>query len=177
MGGKVLAASVIHILLISEHIIVNVVTAAEAKYDVSFRYTKIPQNFWFSIILKTTSVKSFNECAMWALHHYNMHDGFDYQEGTCHLYLFPVCMDLDNTSGFNKSSQDFGLFTNVRDALPQQRSYHFTQHTTFNLALGKSSQRASHPRPPDFHMDLWGNFRGSSPWKFPHNFPAEIQEK
>ena len=122
MGGKVLAASVIHILLISEHIIVNVVTAADAKYDVSFRYTKIPQNFWFSIILKTTSVKSFNECAMWALHHYNMHDGFDYQEGTCHLYLFPVCMDLDNTSGFNKRFQDFGLFTNVRDALPQQKS-------------------------------------------------------
>ena len=26
-------------------------------------------------------------------------------------------------------------------------------------------------------MDLLGNFRGSSPWKFPYNFPAEIQEK
>ena len=35
MGGKILAASVIHILLISEHIIVNVVTAAEAKYDIN----------------------------------------------------------------------------------------------------------------------------------------------
>ena len=45
MGGKILAASVIHILLISEYITVDVVTAAEAKYDVSFRYTKIPQNF------------------------------------------------------------------------------------------------------------------------------------
>ena len=40
-----------------------------------------------------------------------------------------------------------------------------------------SSQRASHPRPPDFHTELWGNFRGSSPWKYPRNFPAEIQEK
>ena len=38
------------------------------------------------------------------------------------------------------------------------------------------SQRASHPRSPDFRMELWGNFRGSSPWQFPHNFPAEIQE-
>mgnify|MGYP001792401309 CR=1 FL=1 len=56
MGGKVLAVSLIHILLISEYIIVNVVIAAEAKYDVSFRYTNIPQNFWFSIILKTILV-------------------------------------------------------------------------------------------------------------------------
>ena len=39
------------------------------------------------------------------------------------------------------------------------------------------SQRASHPRPPDFHTDLWGNSRGSSLRKFPHNFPAEIQGK
>ena len=28
------------------------------------------------------------------------------------------------------------------------------------------SQRESHPRPPDFRMELWGNFRGSSPWNF-----------
>ena len=28
------------------------------------------------------------------------------------------------------------------------------------------AQRASHPRPPDFHADLWRNFRGSSLRKF-----------
>ena len=134
MGRKVLAASVIHILLISKHIIVNVVTAAEAKYDVSFRYTKIPQNFWFSIILKTTSVKNFNECAMWALHHYNMHDGFDYQEGKCHLYWIPVCMNLDNTLRFNLSYRDSGFFTNemhyhIREVIILPNILHYTWHS------------------------------------------------
>mgnify|MGYP001801291787 CR=1 FL=1 len=44
--------------------------------------------------------------------------------------------------------------------------------------LNYSTQRASHPRLTDFHMDLWGNFGGSFPWKFyPHFFPVEIQEK
>ena len=52
--------------------------------------------------------------------------------------------------------------------------------TSVKIKLDKlhhQAQRASHPRPPDFRMELWGNFRGSSPWKFPHNFPAEIQDK
>ena len=39
------------------------------------------------------------------------------------------------------------------------------------------TQRASHPRPPDFQADFWGNSRGSSLWKCPHNFRAEIQGK
>ena len=39
------------------------------------------------------------------------------------------------------------------------------------------TQRASHPRPPDFHADLWGKSRGSSLRKFPHDFPAEMKEK
>ena len=51
-------------------------------------------------------------------------------------------MNLNNTLGFNQSSQDFGLFTNVRDALPHQRSYHFTQHTPFNLALGEPCNKS-----------------------------------
>ena len=42
--------------------------------------------------------------------------------------------------------------------------------------IGKP-QQASHPRPPDFHADLWGNSRGSSLCKFLHYFPAEIQGK
>ena len=37
------------------------------------------------------------------------------------------------------------------------------------------SQRASHPRPPDFHADLWGNSRGSSLRKFPHDLSAEMK--
>ena len=41
----------------------------------------------------------------------------------------------------------------------------------------KTPQRASHPFPPDFHRDLLGNAKGSSLWKFPHNFPAEINGK
>ena len=39
------------------------------------------------------------------------------------------------------------------------------------------SQRASHPRPPNFHADFLGNSRGSSLWKFPHELPVEIQGK
>ena len=38
------------------------------------------------------------------------------------------------------------------------------------------SQRASHPRPPDFYADLWGNSRGSSLWEYHHNFPAGIRQ-
>ena len=36
------------------------------------------------------------------------------------------------------------------------------------------SQRASHPRPPDFHTDLWGNSRGSSLRKFPHKMKGNF---
>ena len=41
------------------------------------------------------------------------------------------------------------------------------------MRMGYLTRRASHSRPSDYHMELWGNFRGSSLWKFPHNFPAE----
>ena len=44
-------------------------------------------------------------------------------------------------------------------------------------SLCYQTQRASHPRPPDFHADLWGKSRGSSLWKFPHDFPAEMKGK
>ena len=37
--------------------------------------------------------------------------------------------------------------------------------------------KKSHPPPQDFHADLWGNSKGSSLRKFPHDFSAEIQGK
>ena len=55
-------------------------------------------------------------------------------------------------------------------------SFSVAIHAAYSYCIN-NTQRASHPRPPDFHADLWGKSRGLSLRKFPHDFPAEMKGK
>ena len=134
--GGVFAPLALHILLWTAPLL-QCAAFTFAPDAALFQHTWLPDNYTYIDVGVSVDVTKLVKCAAFSKHLTSNHNGFDFKQGKCALYMLTVCIDLNSTSAQLLSTWiGVGIFRKTRNSLGAMKSVP-ANPPTLNLALGE----------------------------------------
>ena len=100
---NVFRAVALHILLWTESRLENAAFASASDAAI-FQHIWLPENYTYIDVGVSFDVTTLVKCAAFSQYHASKHNGFDFKQGKCALYMLPDCVDLNSTSAVLQST-------------------------------------------------------------------------
>ena len=101
--GSVFCAAALHIILLTESRLENAAFASASNATI-FQHIWLPENYTYIDVGVSFDVTTLVKCAAFSQYHASKHNGFDFKQGKCALYMLPDCVDLNSTSAVLQST-------------------------------------------------------------------------
>ena len=95
--GSVFCAAALHIILLTESRLENAAFASASNATI-FQHIWLPENYTYIDVGVSFDVTTLVKCAAFSQYHASKHNGFDFKQGKCALYMLPDCVDLNSIS-------------------------------------------------------------------------------